>query len=272
MRAGRILQITDTHIVPEGTLAYGAVDTGAALTCVVETVNRLLPQIGPVDFAVVTGDLTDHGTAPEFARFRALMEDLAVPWLAVPGNHDRRAPMRAAFAGTDWMPPEGPIRWTAMAGGMAVIGIDTLVEGAPHGALDVESLDWLRQALARVAPAPVLLALHHPPIRTGITLMDRQNLRDAEMLHAVLGAYPGPLRLICGHVHRSFTGDFGGLPVVICPGTSHAVTVDLRDAPQNTLHVEPGGIMLHGFGQGIGTGFYTHIIPTGLFPGPFGFG
>ena len=55
----RIIQISDPHIVPYGQLAYGQVDTAKALTDCVETINRSLAEIGPVDMVVVSGDLTD---------------------------------------------------------------------------------------------------------------------------------------------------------------------------------------------------------------------
>ena len=49
----RIIQISDPHIVPHGQLAYGQVDTAKALTDCVETINRSLPEIGPVDMVIV---------------------------------------------------------------------------------------------------------------------------------------------------------------------------------------------------------------------------
>ena len=58
----RIIQISDPHIVPYGQLAYGQVDTAKALADCVETINRSLAEIGPVDMVIVTGDLTDFGT------------------------------------------------------------------------------------------------------------------------------------------------------------------------------------------------------------------
>ena len=59
----KIIQISDPHIVPLGELAYGQVDTSIYLRKCVETINRILPEIGPVDMAFVAGDLTDFGTA-----------------------------------------------------------------------------------------------------------------------------------------------------------------------------------------------------------------
>ena len=70
----RIIQISDPHIVPHGQLAYGQVDTAKALTDCVKTINRSLPDIGPVDMVIVAGDLTDFGTKEEYQRFCKLME------------------------------------------------------------------------------------------------------------------------------------------------------------------------------------------------------
>lgn len=109
----KIIQISDPHIVPKGELAYGRVDTEAALKSCVETINRILPDIGPVDMAVVAGDLTDFGTAEEYQRFRKIMKPLAIPYRVIPGNHDDVTKMRASFADQDWMPRSGAINWDA---------------------------------------------------------------------------------------------------------------------------------------------------------------
>lgn len=104
----KIIQISDTHIVPEGALAYGQVDTAAALAETVATINRLLPQIGPVDLVIVTGDLTEHGTPEEYDRFKMLMADLDLPYRVLPGNHDRREPMRRASQTHSGCPAPAP--------------------------------------------------------------------------------------------------------------------------------------------------------------------
>ena len=94
----KIIQISDPHIVPNGQLAYNRVDTAAPLALCVETVNRLLPEIGPIDMAFVAGDLTDFGTKEEYDRFRMIMDPLKIPYQAIPGNHDNKEAMRLAFS------------------------------------------------------------------------------------------------------------------------------------------------------------------------------
>jgi 3',5'-cyclic AMP phosphodiesterase CpdA len=98
------VQIADTHILAPGALSCGRWDTARALRRAVEMVNTKLPLLGWIHCAMVTGDPTDQGTVEEYAHFLSIMEGLGLPWLAIPGNHDQRAPMRAAFAQTSLGP------------------------------------------------------------------------------------------------------------------------------------------------------------------------
>jgi len=264
----KIIQISDPHIVPEGERAYGKVDTAEALRNTVATINRLLEQIGPVDMVFVTGDLTEHGTADEYRRFREIMADLQVPYRAVPGNHDRRAPMLAELENVEGMPRGGFVNWTAEFANFAVIGLDSLTEGRAHGTLAPETVGYLMDRLGGLGGKPALVGLHHPPFATGIRAMDLQNLRDATQLAEALSACSSDIRLIFGHVHRAIAGLFAGRFCQICPGTSHAVTLDQRSGAPNSLTVEPGAAMLHEWRDG---GFLSHLIPVGTYDGPYPF-
>lgn len=260
----RIIQISDPHIVPAGQLAYGQVDTAAALVDCVETINRILPEIGPVDMVFVAGDLTDFGTDEEYQRFREIMEPLNIAYRAIPGNHDDVETMRRCFSDKDWMPETGPINWVSTFDDLVVIGLDTNVKGCAHGNLSDASLAYLRARLAEANGKPVIVATHHPPILTGIEKMDIQNLRDSQALEAILSDYHGELRLICGHVHRNIVAPFGRVICQIAAGVSHAVSMDLRVGSPNCLTKEPGGFLLHEIRGGI----LTHSIPVGQYDGP----
>jgi 3',5'-cyclic AMP phosphodiesterase CpdA len=260
----KIIQISDPHIVPVGQLAYGQVDTAAALASCVETVNRFLPDIGPVDLAIVTGDLTDFGTSDEYQRFRDIMEPLQIPYRAIPGNHDDVSTMRANFDDQSWMPKNGPINWVAEFDDLVVIGLDTNVQAKAHGHLSNTSLDFLRNGLNMAGGRSVMVAVHHPPILTGIEKMDIQNLRESREFRSILSEYKDELRLVCGHVHRSIVAPFGSVICQIAPGVSHAVSMDLRVGAPNCLTKEPGGFLLHEIREGI----LTHSIPVGHFDGP----
>ncbi|WP_420340054.1 phosphodiesterase [Roseibium sp.] len=264
----KVLQISDTHIVPENQLAYETVDTAAALDDTVSTINRLLPQIGPIDLVLVTGDLTEHGTQEEYSRFKTLLGSLDVAYRAVPGNHDRRGTMRACFEVEEWMPASGPLNWSLDLDAFSVIALDSSVEDKAYGAFEPETLVFLERELDRLNDRPVLVGFHHPPLHVGIAPMDRNNLIKANGLEAAVSKYPGELRLVCGHLHRSIAGLFGSKLCQVCPGTSHAVTLDQRPENTNSLTVEPGGMMLHEWRD---ERFLSHLLPIGQFGGPHPF-
>ncbi len=239
------IQISDPHIVAKGDLVCGHSDTATALRRAVASINERLPALGPIDCAIVTGDLTDHGTDEEYAHFSEIMADLALPWQAVPGNHDTHEGMRRAFAGRDWVPSAGPIHWLRDFGPFAVIGLDTLLEGAHHGWLSDEGFAFLDRCLADLVDRPVIVATHHPWIHSGIPAMDIDNLRNGAHLMGRLQSYNGPARMISGHVHRVIVVQIGKVCCQIAPSTAHAVQRDLREGAEHSLSLEPGGVTLH---------------------------
>ena len=261
----KIIQISDPHIVAKGKLAYGQVDTCLALTQCVAQINKILPEIGPVDMIIVTGDLTDFGTSDEYSLFRELIEELNIPYRAIPGNHDDKSVMQKCFADADWMPKTGQINLQIDFEDLKVIGLDTSIIGKAHGNLETDSLNFLRSSLNSAKGKPVIVASHHPPIITGIEKMDIQNLRDSDELKEILSTYQGELKLICGHIHRNIVTQFGNVICQIAPGVSHAVTIDLRKGSPNCLTKEPGSFLLHEIRDGI----LTHQIPVDDYDGPF---
>jgi Icc protein len=276
----RIVQLTDTHIVAPGAKAYGVVDTATALRQAVAHIKTLHRLSSGIDAVILTGDLTDHGTPEEYAHLAAILSELDLPLHAIPGNHDQREPMRDAFkaeplfsnARRTPMPQSGPVNWCLTLSDFDVIGLDTLVEGEPHGELSQETLDWLDSTLVARAGRPVLVALHHPPFDTGVGHMDENRLRDAEALIGIASGHNGPLQIICGHVHRYITTQIEGVPMMIAPAPAHAVTFDLTPQGPSTLSMEPGGVLIHEWRMQAGKpGFMNHLSMIGPFSGPYPF-
>jgi len=246
----RILQISDLHIMPEGQLFQGAIDTAGALRQMLAGLAGLLPFIGPVERLVISGDLTETGCQGAYDRLRALMTAAPLPWRAIPGNHDNRENLRAFAAKADWMPAAGPINWREDLADITILGLDTLVEGEAHGAVSDATLAWLEATLCDLRRRPVLIFMHHPPFETGISAMDAIGLDTNPHFEAMLRDHDGPAQIACGHVHRMMTGQFAGRRVAISPGTSHAIGLDLQS--HGGIEFIPGhcGAILHDIGIG----------------------
>jgi Icc protein len=264
-----IAQISDLHIKPPGSLAYGRVDTASALERCVAALNAFRPR---PDLVVISGDLADTPTAEEYEHLKRLLAPLKLPFVGIPGNHDSRELMRAAFPDADYAFASGALNQWVEIGGLDLVLLDSSVAGKPHGELDAATLQWLDATLASSPDRPALLFLHHPPFATGIWHMDRQNLLNAGELATVVKRHPRVQLIACGHVHRATLAMFAGVPSTICPAPNHAVDLDLAQLREPSFKVEPPAFHLHSWfpGEGFGS-VVTHQVPIGDFDGPHPF-
>ena len=262
-----IAQVTDTHIKADGRLAYRKVDSAAALARCVAHLNRLDPR---PDAAIFTGDLVDMGRPEEYAVLGRLLEPLAMPFYLVPGNHDERNALRAAFPGHAYLrrDPEF-LHYTIDEYPVRMVGLDTVVPGQPGGELCERRLAWLDACLAQAPARPTLIFMHHPPFHTGIEHMDVQNCRNGEGLAAVLARHRQVFRLVCGHVHRCVALQWHGITASIGPSPSHAVALDLRPGGPSAFVLEPPACELHWWRED--NGLVSHVSPIGDFDGPHPF-
>jgi len=264
----RIAQISDLHIKSPGALAYGRVDTAQALERCVAALNEFRPR---PDLVVISGDLADTPTAEEYEHLKRLLAQLELPFVGIPGNHDSRELMRAALPQA-YAFASGPLNQKVEIGGLDLVLLDSSVPGKPHGDLDAATLQWLEATLASSADRPALLFLHHPPFKTGIWHMDRQNLLNAADLAPIVRRHPRVQLIATGHVHRATLAMFAGVPATICPAPNHAVDLDLEHLREPSFKVEPPAFHLHNWfpGEGFGS-VVTHQIPIGDFDGPHPF-
>lgn len=257
-----IAQLSDPHILAPGQLLYRRFDTAAALRSAVARVLALNP---PPDCVVVSGDLVNRGDPAEYEHFRTLLAPLTVPVYLMPGNHDDRAAMRAAFgAGAMAQSFVGaPLCCQRVAlggdqGGLSLLLLDTVIAGEEGGEIGDPQLAWLDAACP--AEIPTLLFLHHPPFATGIAGMDAIRCVGADRLAAWLAAHRNVLALSCGHVHRAAFTSFAGIPASIAPSTAHQIAIDLGgDSRALSWTPEPGGFLLHRWD---GNCLLTHLVPS----------
>ncbi|MET0769295.1 MAG: metallophosphoesterase [Solirubrobacteraceae bacterium] len=233
-----ILQLSDPHIgAPDG-------DPEGDLARAVARARELAPA---PDVVLVSGDLAEHGAPEEYARVRELLHDLGAPVLALPGNHDDTATLRAAFPETRH--EGGPVR---------VLTMDSRRPGRDDGALGPEKLAQLDAELADGDGRPAIVALHHPPIATGMPFLDDIGLdaADAEALGAI-AARRRVVRIVAGHVHMPAHGMLGATPVLTCPSTWRLRARLRLGAPGYEIEDAPAGFALH---VPAGGGLTSHVV------------
>lgn len=262
-----VAQITDLHLTGEGSLAEGRIDTAAGLTRCIAQIIRLDP---PPDALMITGDLANLGRPEEYMHLRRILAPLALPTFIIPGNHDDRSVLRAAFDDYNYLPKRGSfLHYVVDDFPLRIIALDTVVASQGYGALCAERLDWIETRLAEANAQPTLIFMHHPPFATGIAHMDAMRLLEgADAFGAIVAHHPQIKLIACGHVHRTIVTEYHGKPTVICPSTAHQIVLSLNPNGPAEYNFEPPGFMLHVWD---GTRIVTHTIPVGDFDGPFPF-
>ncbi len=251
-----IAQITDMHVKPEGEMLSGTLDSHAMLAAAVARINGLSPL---PDLLLATGDLTADGEPEEYAALRRLLSGLVMPYLLLPGNHDIRENLRAAFPDQPW--EDGKFLLCAVDDHpVRVIALDTVIPGEHGGRLCPGRLAWLEDKLAEAPERPTIVAMHHPPFVTGIAHMDRMGLEDTSGLADSVGRNKQVIRILCGHVHRPVQTMFAGVPASIAPATSFQVELILDDARSIQWTGEPPAFQLHLWTPGGGLVSHTAYV------------
>lgn len=248
-----LAQVSDTHVVGSGHTGELYVDNNDRLRLAVE---RLMAETVQPDAVLLTGDLTDLGTAEEMTIVADLLSPLPMPALVVPGNHDLRSSLRAAFA-MPWAADDN-MSWVVDIGPMTLIGLDTLAvdqidtdgEVDHGGNFDETRARWLDDALTATAGRPTALAMHHPPFRTGIGWMDETGLDNRARFAEIVGSHSHLTRIFCGHLHRSITTTVGGVLCSTGLSTIHQVELNLAPNARPQVVCDPPGYQLHLFDDG----------------------
>jgi len=248
-----IAQITDLHI--------GVRPISDSNDTRLRKVVARLKEIGP-DVVLATGDLTEDGELSCYHRLKELLAPLSAPLLPVIGNHDLRQVFIEALGVTP--DDNGFVQYASPAGDLRILVLDTVETGRHGGAFCDLRAAWLTNRLDEQPDTPTLIALHHPPVKSGIAWMDvGADGAWSERLKAVLTTRPQVIGLIAGHVHRPFVTTFAGSPLIVAPSCAPQVVLDLEDEgggrdrdrpriveedPGFALHLWKGGQLTSHFG------------------------
>src|SRR6478609_7626844 len=129
-----IAQLSDPHVRPDRVLYHAVACSNAQFPPAIAELHALDPR---PDLVLLSGDLVDEGTPPEYAKLRALLRGLEIPSLVIPGNHDDRDAFRSAFRDHDYLPDTGPLQYAAGTyGPVRIVALDVTLPGRHHGAID----------------------------------------------------------------------------------------------------------------------------------------
>ena len=203
------------------------------------------------DAVMFTGDVTDGGSVRDYELAKSILAPIQGPVFVVPGNHDHRDNMRAAFGDTLPFADHGYLNYESHCGPIRVIGLDTLFEGHIEGRLEPETLDWLQDRLSTVTSAYTYLLLHHPPFASGMKPLDAMALTAGKAKFAELvRGYEGKLHILSGHIHRPYQTIWNGAMAAVGGSPAFQVGLEFSSGPHEPgLEAMPYSYFIHHVGQ-----------------------
>ena len=119
----RLVQLSDCHLAGDPAADYRGGRPEEGLCSLLEAVRGWRPQM-----VLVTGDVSEDASAASYARAADRLGRLAETLVALPGNHDDPAAMRAQFARGPW---DGPL--VVAAGSWRLVLLDSCFPGRVDG-------------------------------------------------------------------------------------------------------------------------------------------
>jgi 3',5'-cyclic AMP phosphodiesterase CpdA len=201
-----LAQLSDLHISTPDTAIGRFLHPVERLHSAIDILNDL---DRPLDALVITGDLVDTGSAEEYRLLRTELDRCRFDWYVLSGNHDLPEGFATQFGDRPGVESGPPFQWVVDRHPLRLIGLDTTLADRNDGALDAERLDWLSNTLAAAPDHPTVVAMHHPPVATGMWWMEYTGLDGATDLKRIVADNPQVVRVICGHVHRDVSTTWG---------------------------------------------------------------
>lgn len=252
-----IAQISDTHVGGED-------GNGGNFARLEQVLGHLEAMTRRPDVLLVTGDLADEDSGAPYRKLRARLDLLPFPAHVGLGNHDIRQHAAQVFG------REGAFfHYTVDLASLRLIVLDTLEEGRHGGAFCDARAAWLRARLAEAPDRPTLIALHHPPIDTGIDWLTTAPAEAwVDRLDAALAGHAQVVALVAGHIHRPIASSRAGVPVRVCPAIAAPLVLDLApldpQSPDGRPLVADGppGYALHLWRGGTLTTHVDWVMPA----------
>jgi len=238
------LHISDTHISADP--AYHPPEIPTSLPHPKQAAERLFAAIDglPFEFEFIlhTGDVCADPIEKDYHCARELLSRLAKPVYLLPGNHDSAQMMAEFLHDGEGMRVLGDAH--LQLGNCQLLTLDTNGEGDDHAPmLRDDQIDWFAQRLESDGEGPVVVAVHHALIETGVPWIDQQmRVQNGERIQQILRRHQDKVAgVFHGHIHQATVTASEGIAYISCPSTwSNLAGYPGLSAPEPDLYTAGG--------------------------------
>lgn len=207
----RIIQISDLHLMADQEGALLGVKTQESFQAVLDLIKR---EEKTIDMVLLSGDLSQDGSALAYQRLAHMVSVLHVPVYYVPGNHDD-AKMLSHIYPLESISNHKHI----VLRNWHLILLDSHQDGEVQGYLEASQLDYMQHCLQAYPEHQAIIVFHHQPLPVGCGWLDPIGLTNADEFWQILSSYPKVNTILFGHIHQEFEQVKQGVKCYALPST-----------------------------------------------------
>ena len=212
----KFIQITDSHLLEGGNIKLHNIPINEIHFKIFSELKKIETEI---EFILVTGDISENGSDESYLNAREIFSSLNKPTYWIAGNHDN-------LKAIHWFNNQTNIRSekSFTVNGIHFILLNSVAissdgKNRSRGVLSISELNFLKLELEQNATKQIVVALHHPPIKSG-TWKDDRMLENAEEFFEVINQFNNVKLVLYGHQHQVNETTIGGTKFYSPPAAS----------------------------------------------------
>lgn len=235
----RIIQLSDLHLFKDPDEILLGVKTQESFQAVLDFLKK---EDEKMDLIILSGDLSQDGTAEAYQRIAKMMQVFNVPVYWVLGNHDNETVMMQHYPMLNIVNDKQIIghNWQ-------LVLLNSQKVGAVEGVVDPSQLEFMKKCLRENPQLFSLVLLHHQALPVGSEWLDELGLENAQMFWDSLVPFPNVKVVICGHVHQDNKKKYKNIDCYTVPSTC----IQFKNQDEFSLeNIPPGYRWIHLYEDG----------------------
>lgn len=220
----RFVQLSDLHLRADRNFMYQEINPFQNFQKILLDLETLQPK---PDFIIISGDLADDQEPEVYLDVADFIAHLQIPFYWIGGNHDIPSKMSEIAPQTQVKQEKAFVFQH-----IKFILLNSVEPNCTEsfGELSNEELDFLQKELESSQNIPIIIALHHHPVKVNSAYMDKMMLKDADKFLQLLKNYPNVKAVIFGHIHCETAQNIDGIWFLSCPSAAQQFKIGERFA------------------------------------------
>lgn len=195
----KFVQITDSHLLEGGNVKLHNIPINEIHVKIFSEIKKIETEI---EFILVTGDISENGSDESYLNAREIFSSLNIPIYWIAGNHDN---LKAIHLFNNQTNIRSEKSFTVNGIHFVLLNSVALSSDGKNrssGVLSSKELDFLKMELEQNVTKQIVVALHHPPIKSG-TWKDDRMLENAEEFLEAINQFSNVKLVLYGHQHQA---------------------------------------------------------------------